>query len=107
MAATPDKQMASDFRLLGVSVEAGSPDEQSFEIWQENMESAALFFSLATQWRSVAVGSRIVPTGLDYAAAAALIGVEFADKAKKARRLMRDLIDMEAAALPVLHEAQP
>lgn len=102
-----DRELEAGFAGLGVVIEAELAGNDDFEIWEENMDSAGLFFALATQWRVVSGRAGLMFLGLDYAAVRALISLEFKPSAKKARRLMRDLMDMEAAALPVLNEAAP
>lgn len=83
------------------------PDGSSFEIWEENVDSAGLFFALSTQWRVIAGRAGLIHLGLDYAAVRALIALEFDASAKKARRLMRDVMIMEQEALPLLNEVRP
>ena len=75
-------------------------DEQAngdFEVWPENWEYVEMFLRVGTQWRTGMGG----PTGLDYTAVLAVIGLY---QAADQRAMFEALGVMEAAALSVWAE---
>ena len=62
------------------------------------MDAVLLFCELGTQWRVVSTMAGAVHTGLDYAAATAVLNLRELRPAKR-RRLFADLRTMEQAAL--------
>lgn len=77
----------------------------------ENLAALEAFVSLSTQWRyeragNELTGSRHFWTGLDYAAADAIVRLA-ARKRKKRKALFAAIREMERAALPVLNGGSP
>lgn len=83
--------------LFGLS--AADFDDEAVEVWPVNMEAVRLFSLLSTQWRVGASGA----TGLDYAAAAALMDMERI-KPRRRAKLLNCLRVMEAAVLTMWAE---
>ena len=69
-------------------------------MWSTNWEAVAIFAALATQWRVVGVGPILHHVGLDYGEVDLMISRFAADPA-----VFWDVQVMEAAALPILNEA--
>lgn len=97
-----DDKLAADFAALGVAaaVTPQEPDD-GFPVLAENFEAVRAFDGLQTQWRFVAAGGRLIATGLDYAAAAA---VHKGRNERKWCALIDALRIMEKAALPLMNE---
>jgi hypothetical protein len=71
--------------------------EDDFEVWPENWDCVEMFLRVGTQWRTGMGG----PTGLDYTAVLAVIGLYQVDDH---RAMFEALGVMEAAALSVWSE---
>ena len=81
----------------------GTPgdDEETFEVWRDNLDSVSAFLACRTAWR-VAVGFGVmIWLGIDYGAAAPLL---YRRNGRSRRRLLADLRLMEAEALPILND---
>lgn len=87
----------SQEELEGSVFEADDFEEELIEIWPEHVQAAELFAELGTQWRIGMSG----PTGLDYAAVLAFIGLIDSDDR---RELFRQIRVMEREAMAVLAE---
>lgn len=66
----------------------------------ENWTSVMAFLACETQWRVVATMSHLIFLGLDYTAVQVLATLD-----NWSTEIWRDIRTMEAAALPVLNEA--
>lgn len=73
---------------------AAAASKRGFEVWPENWEPFCLFADLGSQWRSGMSG----PTGLDYTAVLALMGLMDITREEQ-RDLFNDIRVMEQAAL--------
>lgn len=73
-------------------------------MWEENVDSVDLFALLSTQWRFIAGLYGVMETGLDYTAVRSLALA--LHPGKRLKQLMRDIMDMEAAALSFFAEVR-
>lgn len=90
--------MVADFKALGVIVtpQAGTEEQEAFQVWRCNWKSLIAFLTLETQWRVAGTPAGLVWLGLDYTAARAILGKRF-------RKRLADLRIMEGEALPILN----
>lgn len=99
-----DETIRDEFASLGVTIEAGDDDEDAeeddFAVWPENWIALTAWLSIDTQWRVAGTMRQIVYVGLDYTAVKAVL-----DAAGHGPEVFADIRDMEAAALPLLNEA--
>jgi hypothetical protein len=92
-------ERAQDLKALGLPDEQISkivppaPQNDDFEVLEENWESVQFFLQCQTQWRVGGMGGVI---GLDYSAIAFLFSIY---KPKKKHRIMQDLQLMEKTVL--------
>lgn len=82
---------------FGVPVEAASPDQNLFGVWDDNADTVVMFMRLQTQWNVIA-GAFI---GLNYQSAEFLLKIH---GVKDPAEMMEDLQAMELAALRVMNK---
>ncbi|WP_440410617.1 DUF1799 domain-containing protein [Neorhizobium petrolearium] len=85
---------------MGVTLAAAPKTDDAMEIMPANWDSLMAFLECQTQWRVAAGTAGLVWLGLDYLACKLILDSVSADG-----KAFADLRIMEAAALPVLNEA--
>ena len=97
-----DSQIKDDFAALGATIEVAEeePEEENMPIAPENWTSLMAFMGCETQWRVTSTMAGLIWIGLDYVGVKVLLDAEDLD-----RDVFRDIRIMEAAALPILNEA--
>lgn len=96
-----DKAAFADLGVEVVELDGPAPIEvDPSEVWAENWPAFLVFLDLATQWRCIGVGNRLVRLGLDYGEVDRMIVRHGADA-----DVFSQIQILEQAALPVLNEA--
>jgi hypothetical protein len=75
-------------------------------VWAVNWPSFRLFLDCETQWRMVASMAGVFHTGIDYAAAFALLRMRPFETRRRSAELLEDLRLMEGEALKVFAEVR-
>jgi len=77
------------------------PEEEHFEVWEENWETVLMFLRMQTQW-TVAMGGYV---GLKYEVLLGASGLMSLYDVENPREMLEELQVMEAAALSELNKS--
>ena len=77
------------------------PEEEHFEVWEENWETVVMFLRMQTQW-TVAMGGYV---GLKYEVLLGASGLMSLYDVENPREMLEELQVMEAAALSELNKS--
>jgi hypothetical protein len=77
------------------------PEEEHFEVWEENWETLLMFLRMQTQW-TVAMGGYV---GLKYEVLLGASGLMSLYDVENPREMLEELQVMEAAALSELNKS--
>jgi len=77
------------------------PEEEHFEVWEENWETVLMFLRMQTQW-TVAMGGYV---GLKYEVLLDASGLMSLYDVENPREMLEELQVMEAAALSELNKS--
>ncbi len=78
-----------------------APEEEHFEVWEENWETLLMFLRMQTQW-TVTMGGYV---GLKYEVLLGASGLMSLYDVENPREMLEDLQVMEAAALSELNKS--
>jgi len=78
-----------------------APEEEHFEVWEENWETVVMFLRMQTQW-AVTMGGYV---GLKYEVLLGASGLMSLYDVSNPREMLEDLQVMEAAALAELNKS--
>jgi|TARA_B100001094_G_C18076013_1_gene742651 hypothetical protein len=78
-----------------------APEEEHFEVWEENWDSLTMFLRMQTQW-TVTMGGYV---GLKYEVLLGASGLMSLYDVSNPREMLEDLQAMEAAALLELNKS--
>lgn len=94
------RAMGAPEEVIEKALRSAEPQEEVFDVWEENWKSVLFFLACATQWNVAGMGGY---TGMNYPGIESVMRIR---RIKDRAALFEDLQVMEFAALEVLNKKE-
>ena len=98
------KKSGAPQEVIDAAKKKSKPNEEVFEVWEDNWESFLFFLDVSNQWFVESGFNEREYLGLNYPSIESIIRTFQPVKKNKRQGLYRDLRTIELAALPILNK---